>query len=198
MQVCCHSLDIGKSITVLSQYTMDPPVYTKEKVLPEVVPDDKVQQTPVLGEGAIPPRLRALHDKDVSFQEYQYYARLTREEQDALPPPAKAGKNLLAYLIPNLQKSAVSEVERVDLNTSDPEKRKQISDEEWVNASRALRTATAGAVFYLITTDILGPFGLPYAFATTGYGPGVALYTVFGVMAGFSGYLLWDCFMGTR
>lgn len=45
-----------------------------------------------------------------------------------------------------------------------------ISDEEWTNASRALRTATRGAAFYLITTDILGPFGLPYAFATMGWG----------------------------
>lgn len=167
---------------------------TKEKVLPEVM----AQEPPTYGNGAgpIPPRLRALHDSNVTFQEYQYYARLTRAEQDALPPPAKAGKNLLAYIIPNLQKSVVTEVERVDINTSDREKRRQISDEEWTNASRALRTATAGAIFYLITTDILGPFGLPYAFATTGWGPGVALYTVFGAMAGFSGYLLWDCFMG--
>ena len=28
------------------------------------------------------------------------------------------------------------------------------------------------------------------------YRPGVALYTVFGLMAGFSGWLLWQCFMG--
>lgn len=170
-----------------------------EKVLPEVVGDDKGHLTPPSygGEssGAIPPRLRLLHDPNVSFQEYQYYARLTRAEQDALPK-ATAGKNLLAYLIPNLQKSVPTEVERVDINTSDREKRKEISDEEWTNASRALRTATAGAIFYLITTDILGPFGLPYAFATTGWGPGIALYTVFGLMAGYSGYLLWDCFMG--
>jgi hypothetical protein len=45
-----------------------------------------------------------------------------------------------------------------------------ITDEEWTNASRALRTATRGAIFYLITTDILGPFGLGYAFATMGWG----------------------------
>lgn len=147
------------------------------------------------GSAAIPPRTRHLHDPNVSFQEYQHYARITREEQDNLEPP-KRGKNVLAYLIPNLQKSVASEVERVELNTSNPEKRSHISDEEWVNASRALRTATAGAIFYLITTDILGPFALPYAFATTGWGPGVALYTVFGILAGFSGYLLWDCFMG--
>jgi hypothetical protein len=33
-----------------------------------------------------------------------------------------------------------------------------------------LRSATAMAVFYLLTTDVLGPFGLPYAVATTGWG----------------------------
>ncbi|KJK81795.1 hypothetical protein H634G_03058 [Metarhizium anisopliae BRIP 53293] len=147
---------------------------------------------------ATPPRMRRLHDPDVSFQEYQHYARITRAEQDALPRPA-GKKSLLYYLVPNLQKvetGAADVAIRSDLNTSDIEQRKIISDEEWTNASRALRTAGTGAIFYLITTDILGPFGLPYAFATTGWGPGTALYTVFGFMAGFSGYLLWDCFMG--
>ncbi|KIE03776.1 amino acid transporter, partial [Metarhizium majus ARSEF 297] len=147
---------------------------------------------------ATPPRMRRLHDPDVSFQEYQHYARITRAEQDALPRPA-GKKSLLYYLVPNLQKVETGPADvatRSDLNTSDIEQRKIISDEEWTNASRALRTAGTGAIFYLITTDILGPFGLPYAFATTGWGPGTALYTVFGFMAGFSGYLLWDCFMG--
>lgn len=56
------------------------------------------------------------------------------------------------------------------VNLADPEKRAHVTDEEWTNASRALRTATKSAIFYLITTDILGPFGLPFAFATTGWG----------------------------
>ncbi|KHN99060.1 amino acid transporter [Metarhizium album ARSEF 1941] len=161
-----------------------------------IVRDDKVEPA---GAGAgIPPRLRGLHDPDVSFQEYQHYARITRTEQDALPEQTHK-KGLLHYLVPNLQRLETGPAEvavRSDLNTSDVEQRRLISDEEWTNASRALRTAGTGAVFYLITTDILGPFGLPYAFATTGWGPGTALYTVFGAMAGFSGYLLWDCFMG--
>ena len=38
-----------------------------------------------------------------------------------------------------------------------------ITDVEWTNASRAFRTATWAACFYLITTDILGPFGIGYA-----------------------------------
>jgi hypothetical protein len=39
--------------------------------------------------------------------------------------------------------------------------RLEISDDEWTNASRAVRTATWAAIFYLITTDILGPFNVP-------------------------------------
>ena len=31
-----------------------------------------------------------------------------------------------------------------------------VSDEEWRTAARALRTASWGTIFYLITTDILG------------------------------------------
>lgn len=121
---------------------------------------------------AVPPRLRKLHDPDVTFQEYQHYAKLTREEEELRPEPV-IGKNFLAYLIPNLQKVETGPVEvsaTVDTNMSSVEARKQITDEEWLNASRALKTASAGACFYLITTDILGPFGLPYAFATTGWG----------------------------
>jgi len=56
------------------------------------------------------------------------------------------------------------------VNLANQETRMHISDEEWTNASRALRTATKSAIFYLITTDILGPFGLPFAFATMGWG----------------------------
>lgn len=36
-----------------------------------------------------------------------------------------------------------------------------VSDAEWKNASRAIRTAGWTSVFYLITTDILGPFSVP-------------------------------------
>lgn len=37
-----------------------------------------------------------------------------------------------------------------------------VSEEEWKTAARALRTASWGSVFYLITTDILGWSGCPY------------------------------------
>lgn len=46
------------------------------------------------------------------------------------------------------------------------------TDEERVNALRALRTASWASVFYLITTDILGPFNAPFAISQVGWVPG--------------------------
>lgn len=37
-----------------------------------------------------------------------------------------------------------------------------VTDQEWYHAARAARTATWGAVFYLITTDVLGPYTVPW------------------------------------
>ena len=70
-----------------------------------------------------------------------------------------------------------------------------ITDEEWVQASRAARTATWGAGFYLITTDILGPFSTGWAFSQLGFGPGISLFTVFGALSGYTGYQLWRIFI---
>jgi len=58
-----------------------------------------------------------------------------------------------------------------------------------------MRTATWGAVFYLITTDILGPYTVPWALSQMGYGSGITLYTVFGALSGYSGWLLWQMFL---
>lgn len=66
-----------------------------------------------------------------------------------------------------------------------------ISHSEWYNAQRAVRTATWGSVFYLITTDILGPYSVPWAISQMGYGPGAILYIVFGLLAAYSGTQLW-------
>ncbi len=142
--------------------------------------------------GPIKPHDRLLHDPDVQFEEYAYYASLTREEELAnansdpgtvgiwnviFPPKSGAGVKPLA--IPekprstadhgpepespqNGRESDISE-EKTDVApkskgtgwTSDT-----ISEVEWTNASRAVRTASGAACFYLITTDVLGPFGL--------------------------------------
>ncbi|KAH7311499.1 putative amino acid transporter [Stachybotrys elegans] len=148
---------------------------------------------------ALRPQQRKLHDKEVTFEEYYYYAQKTRAEEDE-QPKTTAERSAWSLLFPSKSDTGVSQIKtdgRIDnKNLNDAAVRASVSDAEWTNASRALRTASRGAIFYLITTDILGPFGLPYAFATLGWGPGIALFTVFAVMAGYSGYLLWDMFLG--
>ncbi|KAJ5499086.1 Amino acid transporter transmembrane [Penicillium expansum] len=71
-----------------------------------------------------------------------------------------------------------------------------ITETEWEQAQRATRTATWGSIFYLITTDILGPTNVPWAISQMGFGPGAILYTVFGIMACYSGMQLWQIFVG--
>ncbi|KZP07121.1 hypothetical protein FIBSPDRAFT_1053181 [Athelia psychrophila] len=57
-------------------------------------------------------------------------------------------------------------------------------------AYKTLRVASWQSVFYLITTDVLGPYSAPYSFAQVGYWPGCIMFFVFGCLAAFTGYLL--------
>ncbi|OQE06788.1 hypothetical protein PENVUL_c016G02336 [Penicillium vulpinum] len=120
----------------------------------------------------IKPQARETYDVNVTFEEYHYYSKKTREEEEYLEPPV------------------------LNKDFSTRERRLAITDEEWANATRSLRSASWGACFYLITTDILGPYGSGFAMGTLGWGPGIAFYTVFGFMAGYSGYLIWRVFLG--
>lgn len=116
----------------------------------------------------IKPRMRLLHDPNVTFEEYLYYAERTRAEEDAIANERqeKAAISLRSIFLPSTtNKGPVSGPgangpwqAALELNLSDPAVRATITDEDWTNASRALRTASAAACFYLITTDILGPF----------------------------------------
>jgi len=165
--------------------------------------------------------LQNLNDPNISIEEYMYYAKLTREEEERLYGP---GSNFQAtdgpvhawfkskilrkevqhreVPIPRLSISAQGEPmqetrEKYVADGADKERRGSVivSDEEWVQASRAARTATWSAVFYLITTDILGPFSTGYAFSQMGFGPGVALFTIFGVLSWYTAYQLWRMFL---
>ncbi|KAB8336659.1 hypothetical protein FH972_020970 [Carpinus fangiana] len=154
------------------------------------------------------PQLRKLHDPSVTFEEYHYYALQTRaEETSQIYGPTTKTTGILSVLLPSKSAKGANisgtgsdqdgpEKDGIKANISAPSSHTTVSDEEWAAANRALRTASRGAIFYLTTTDILGPFGLPFAFATMGWGPGVALYTVFAGMAGYSGYLLYQVFLG--
>ena len=57
------------------------------------------------------------------------------------------------------------------------------------------RTATALSVFFILTTDILGPANAPYAFAQLGYFPGAILYLTLGVVATYTGLILWRLYV---
>ncbi|OMP86728.1 N amino acid transport system protein [Diplodia seriata] len=151
------------------------------------------------------------HDPNVSFEEYLYYANWTRNYEKTLSTKGRGMSSLFSVLSGKKQQVTVSgprepvtappaqaqtHHDREKPEEAPPDTFGIISDYEWHHASRAARTATWGAVFYLITTDILGPFSVPWAFSQLGYGPGIALYFVFAAMAGFSGVLLWWQFLG--
>lgn len=163
-----------------------------------VAADDMVTST------AIKPQARKLHDPDVSFEEYCYWALRTREEERNAPAPKTNWRELILRKKPASEREQDLQADADDkrgsvapnVNISSREDRLQITDEEWTNASRAFRTASWGACFYLITTDILGPYGVGFAMGTLGWGPGIVLYSVFGFLAGYSGYLIWHTFLG--
>lgn len=118
---------------------------------------------------AVKPQTRKLHDPAVSFEEYHHYARLTRAAEEQRHLEAGTSKRgILETLFPPKSSDAANTangngtIDEKAVNINDASQRMEITDGEWVNASRAMRTATYAAIFYLITTDILGPFGVPY------------------------------------
>lgn len=103
----------------------------------------------------IKPQARKLHDPAVTWEEYNYYAQRTREYEKTMKSP----KLQLLTLLTRRKESAPSPSDsngnpvqsaQIDLNLAKQENRLRISDEEWVNASRAYRTASWGACFYLV------------------------------------------------
>ncbi|KAI1386012.1 transmembrane amino acid transporter protein-domain-containing protein [Hypoxylon trugodes] len=158
--------------------------------------------------------------REVSFEEYTYYAAITRaEEKEAnarfiAARGARNFKNVVKGRFSNgrLEREAFNQApdslpngetdekghheKSLRIAQSPSDANNGITEAQRHTASRALRTASWGTIFYLITTDILGPTGAPWTFAQMGYGPGVALYTVFGAMSFYSGWILWKVFCG--
>ncbi|PWY86749.1 hypothetical protein BO70DRAFT_288394 [Aspergillus heteromorphus CBS 117.55] len=162
-------------------------------------------------------------DPSVTFEEYVYWAKIERaledeenrqyvEERGPLTiSKVVKGRFSKGVHVENQQKREREEAEKAAQGLPIDEKSADnknglvsssasnssvaVSDEEWRTASRALRTASWGTIFYLITTDVLGWASAPFVFASVGYGPGVALFIVFGAFAGFSGWILWQVFL---
>ncbi len=150
----------------------------------------------------------------VSLEEYMFYAQIQREqeilygaagvsvESDA---PHGAG-----YLDSAREKQSSSEkvsehgtvvgaskphIGNTDASTFDQLDGLSDMQKEQRNAHRAIKTATWVSVFYLITTDILGPYGAPYAMSQNGWVTGNVMYIVMGFCAWWCGIILWKLFM---
>ncbi len=118
----------------------------------------------------IAPYNRFHHDLSVKFDEYHYYAQQTRAEeretakketatrifwQVLFPTKSAPGVTPISTKAPSSPQNSSEEKIGISEALSNPSQI-LIAEAEWKNASRAVRTAC----FYLITTDVLGPFGL--------------------------------------
>jgi len=107
------------------------------------------------------------NDPSILFEEYMHYASITRAEEREYEGNMIKRKNpwSLGGIIKNrFSKGHVHEVNAVvDGNTitTTHNNTSTVTDLEWRQASRATRTASWGSIFFLITTDILGPSGAP-------------------------------------
>lgn len=95
-----------------------------------------------------PPSQRKIHDNDVTFEEYYFYAQQTREEQRLLPAPQWQWRSLFS------SKGSKEQDPQAADGKHEPRERhgSVITDEEWSNASRSFRTASWGAIFYLVSS----------------------------------------------
>ena len=108
-------------------------------------------------------RAHVYNDTSVLFEEYLHYAKITRAEERAYERNLVKRKDPLSLggIIKNrFSKGHVHEVNAVvDEGTivTTHNNASTVTDAEWKQASRALRTAGWGSIFFLITTDVLGP-----------------------------------------
>ena len=105
--------------------------------------DDKALDMPTQST-CIKPQARLLHDPAVSFEEYQYYAWRTREKEKHLESPQLRWRQILhpKTNTETAQDDAEADGTVSQANFANMENRLQITDEEWTNASRAMRTAS--------------------------------------------------------
>ncbi|KAK8098566.1 uncharacterized protein PG998_014052 [Apiospora kogelbergensis] len=136
---------------------------------------------------------RPVNIKSTTLEEYLHYASITRAEEKIANEKYRAAKSLVAW------QAVVRDRFSRNPRVHGPQRQAYVAngslEAEWKSASRAVRTAGWGSAFYLIATDVLGPSQTPWSFSQLGYGPGFALYTVFGLLSGYSGLILWELFL---
>jgi hypothetical protein len=128
-------------------------------------------------------------DPTILFEEYLHYAKITRrEEREAEKAIEKKWffKRMIKNRFSKGQTGTVIEVAVRQLSELGGEKNEEttvergdpfdafnnltyshpshVSDAEWKALSRGVRTVGWSTCFYLITSDIIGPFGIPCVF----------------------------------
>ena len=103
------------------------------------------------------------NDPTIFFEEYLHYATITRaEEKEYEKSIEKPPLSILGVVKSRFSKG---HVHRSDDNDNEPKPQhltaSTVTDADWRRASRATRTASWSSIFFLITTDILGPTGAP-------------------------------------
>lgn len=147
--------------------------------LPEKVPTEfKSHEVSENFEDSAPP----FNSNGVVFEEFLHYAALQRhaEEISFRPPssaPVEKNRNWFLKLSEHKGPNVNVDVRNVSSDQSLNE-----DEVERVNALRALRSASWASIFYLITTDILGPFNAPFAISQVGWVPGMQKQSIVGLI----------------
>lgn len=122
--------------------------------------------------------LDARVDSTVTFEEFAYWAEIERadeQERNRLYAekrgPMSFVKVVKGRFSHGIHHEEQKEREKAAQRSSEGEQKGQaviqqndmtVTEEEWKTAARALKTASWGTVFFLITTDILGWSSCPY------------------------------------
>ncbi|KAG6891378.1 hypothetical protein C0992_008089 [Termitomyces sp. T32_za158] len=121
-----------------------------------------------------------LPPSDIVFEEYLHYAAIQRHIEGKHSETDNQEKR---SWVDKFTKDV-----NINVTARDIKDLSVIEDSEKMNAFRALRTASWASVFYLITTDILGPFNAPFAISQVGWVP-------VGAAAMYCGLILWRLFV---
>jgi hypothetical protein len=93
---------------------------------------------------------------EIVFEDYLFYAALQRKEEDS---GAKVNSETT---------KVIDKPQGIPPSSPD--------EEERIEASRALRISSWFSIFFLLTTDVVGPITAPYAISQVGWVPGITLF----------------------
>ncbi|KAF8488736.1 transmembrane amino acid transporter protein-domain-containing protein [Gautieria morchelliformis] len=142
---------------------------------------------------------QAPSSRKIPFEELLHYAAIQRKRDDET---LKSGSDFNSSRFGGLLafKGEKKEPVETTADVSDDEKARTpspvtVTEDDRTQARRAIRTATWLNIFYLITTDILGPTSAPWAFAQLGFVSGVLLFFFLGLVAFYTGMQLWHMYL---